>query len=217
MATSDIPPKGPEFQFDEAGYRSRLADEYKMLQDKIDKIGAFGFTIKGWSVTAVVAASVASGTAKSLVAVVTISVGVAIMLIFFFHFEVQQVKLSRLFGSRAMRIEVALERINRRSGMTARKFLQTPYLAHEIALRGMAKSATHRPPQSPSTKCLVDHFGPTYRLWRQSDFLFYLVLFVASFAPIVAFNWQSRSTTSTAAQTISEPRSSGGSAGMVPK
>ena len=39
-----------------------LSDEYKILQDKIDKIGAFRFTIKGWSVT-VIAVSVAAGSA----------------------------------------------------------------------------------------------------------------------------------------------------------
>jgi hypothetical protein len=35
---------------------NRLADEYKILQDKIDKIGAFRFTIKGWSITVIIAA-----------------------------------------------------------------------------------------------------------------------------------------------------------------
>ncbi|MGB6942140.1 MAG: hypothetical protein WBE37_07090 [Bryobacteraceae bacterium] len=33
----------------------QLSSEYKILQDKIDKIGAFKFTIRGWSVTIVIA------------------------------------------------------------------------------------------------------------------------------------------------------------------
>ena len=37
-----------------------MIDEYKILQDKIDKIGGFRFTIKGWSVTAVIAANIAA-------------------------------------------------------------------------------------------------------------------------------------------------------------
>lgn len=53
-------------RFDEADFKARLIDEYKILQDKIDKIGGFRFTIKGWSVTAVIAASAASTTAQRL-------------------------------------------------------------------------------------------------------------------------------------------------------
>lgn len=85
-----------------------------MLQDKIDKIGAFRFTIKGWSVTAVIAASAASGGARSLVTVLTISIGLAVMLIFFFTMEVEHVRLSNLFGDRARRLENAFIRVDRK-------------------------------------------------------------------------------------------------------
>jgi len=50
-------PNQAQKAFDEADFKQRLTDEYKILQDKIDKIGGFRFTIKGWSVTAVIAAS----------------------------------------------------------------------------------------------------------------------------------------------------------------
>jgi hypothetical protein len=41
-----------------------MMDEYKILQDKIDKIGGFRFTVKGWSVTITTAALAAAGAAK---------------------------------------------------------------------------------------------------------------------------------------------------------
>jgi FtsH-binding integral membrane protein len=210
MATSNIPPNGADVQVGEADYRLRLADEYKILQDKIDKIGAFRFTIKGWSVTAVIAASVASSTAKSLLAVVTISVGVAVMLAFFCKFEFQQVKLSRLFGDRARRLEVAFDRTSRPGGRMKRTRLQVPYLAHEIALMSMARGAIHRSPHSPTTRWLLNRWGPTYRLWRQSDVWFYVVLFAVSFAPILAFHWEPSRITSNLGQTITSGPSSSG-------
>ena len=37
----------------DGAYRGRLAEEYKILQEKMDKIGGFRITIKGWSATAV--------------------------------------------------------------------------------------------------------------------------------------------------------------------
>jgi len=42
----------------------QLSNEYKILQDKIDKIGAFKFTIRGWSLTLVVASCIGATTAK---------------------------------------------------------------------------------------------------------------------------------------------------------
>jgi len=74
--------------YDETEFKSRLTDEYKILQDKIDKIGAFRFTIKGWSVTAVVAASAAGAASKSLSTVFTLSVALVFMLIFFFFLRI---------------------------------------------------------------------------------------------------------------------------------
>ena len=62
--------------------KKRIADEHKILQDKMDKIGGFRFTIKGWSITAVIAAS-AVGTKEGLLTGVMISLGLAIMLFFF--------------------------------------------------------------------------------------------------------------------------------------
>jgi len=44
----------------------RLMDEYKILQDKIDKIGAFRFTIKGWSITVIIASIFAGSATKTV-------------------------------------------------------------------------------------------------------------------------------------------------------
>lgn len=60
MPITFLPTERP---FKEDKFRRRLTDEYKLLQDKIDKIGGFRFTIKGWSVTAVIAASAAGSAA----------------------------------------------------------------------------------------------------------------------------------------------------------
>src|SRR3989442_1980617 len=106
-----VPAAAPGSQNLEAvDFKRRLTDEYKILQDKIDKIGAFRFTIKGWSVAGLVAASAAAGGAKSLLTVFTISLGLAVMLLFFFWLEKEQVRLSRLFGDRARRLENAFVR-----------------------------------------------------------------------------------------------------------
>ena len=48
--------KDQNFERIEEEIVSRLADEYRIIQDKIDKIGAFRFTIKGWSVTVIIGA-----------------------------------------------------------------------------------------------------------------------------------------------------------------
>jgi hypothetical protein len=100
MSSQPSPPR-----FDEADFKKRLTDEYKILQDKIDKIGGFRFVIKGWSVTAVIAASAAGSATRSLLTVLTISAGLALMLLLFFLFEFEQVKLSRIFGARARKLE----------------------------------------------------------------------------------------------------------------
>jgi hypothetical protein len=81
-----------------------LADEYKILQDKIDKIGGFRFTIKGWSLTLIVATLVA-GTATKVSPNWIVSAVMAVFVMVFFVVEKKQTDLSRLFGERARHIE----------------------------------------------------------------------------------------------------------------
>ena len=149
--------------------KKRLTDEYKILQDKIDKIGAFRFTIKGWSVTAVIAATAAASTSKSLVPALAISGGLAVLLICFFSLEVEQVKLSWLFGNRARRLEDMFIQLDRPSSRHTRKRFPVPYTANEIFLAN--KDIKRKPPR--------------IALWRSAHGYLYAVLLIWAFATLV--------------------------------
>jgi hypothetical protein len=43
-----------------------MNSEYGILQDKLDKIGGFRTTIRGWSVTLVIASIIAAGSSKGV-------------------------------------------------------------------------------------------------------------------------------------------------------
>lgn len=165
----------------------RLGDEYKMLQDKIDKIGAFRFTIKGWSVTAVIAASAASSNAKSLITILTVSSGLAIMVAFFFWIELEQVKLSRLFGDRARRLENAFVRIDRKRGELAKLPFPVPFTVNEIAFAGARRRVLHsgRLNQIEDPLPLSRRLADGWRLWRRTHVFFYMVLLLLAFAPLL--------------------------------
>lgn len=164
-------------------FKKRLTDEYKILQEKIDKIGAFRFTIKGWSVTAVIAASAASGTAKGLFTVMTISFGLAVMLFFFFRMELEQVKLSNLFGDRARRLENAFVRIDRKRRDAARLPFPVPYTVNEIAATARGQRVLHagRLNRIEASRPLSYRIAEEWRLWRRTHFSFYFVLLFLAF------------------------------------
>lgn len=117
--------------YDPVKFNSRLSDEYKLLQDKIDKIGAFRFTIKGWAVTIVGVVSAAASALSGSRLTIIISVALAAIVIFFFELEVEQIRLSRLFGDRARELERLFRSIDR--GQRFRVLPPVPYTAHEIA------------------------------------------------------------------------------------
>jgi hypothetical protein len=186
MAITLIPSQQP---FDEAEFRRRLADEYKILQEKIDKIGGFRFTIKGWSVTAVIAASAAGSASKSLLTVITISVGLAFMLWFFFRFELEQVRLSRLFGERARTLEETFRNLDRNKGTTTRAPIVVPYTAHEIGQakykgkqRLLAEQASRG---SFQIAALRSRWVRWWHVLEQAHIYFYLMLIVLSFCPLL--------------------------------
>jgi hypothetical protein len=83
---------------------SRLAEDYKILQDKIDKIGGFRFTIKGWSLTLIVAA-ILSGAANKVSPRYLIPTVMVLFTWVFFWIEKTQTDLSAAFGQRAREIE----------------------------------------------------------------------------------------------------------------
>lgn len=94
----------------EADVLAQLGDEYKILQDKIDKIGAFRFTIKGWSITAIVA-SIVAGSAARVSANWFWAIAVLIFLFFFFIIEREQTNNGHRFGQRASLIESTISRL----------------------------------------------------------------------------------------------------------
>jgi hypothetical protein len=165
--------------YDESNLKGLLSDEYKILQDKIDKIGAFRFTIKGWSITAVIAAS-AAASGKGLSAVFTISLGLVVMLIFFFLLECEQVKLTNLFGDRAGRLEDAFRRINRGKGQEVYASFPVPHTAHELALAKHREKPPSRSSQSAHSKKASS--SQTYR-W-QAHPGFYLSLSLLALVPL---------------------------------
>jgi hypothetical protein len=91
---------------------SRLVDEYKILQDKIDKIGAFRFTIKGWSITVLIASIFAGSTTKTVPRWLW-AISLLIFLVVFFSYEKQQTDLRYRFGQRVLSIEEVLSRLLR--------------------------------------------------------------------------------------------------------
>ena len=53
-------------------------EEYKMIQDKIDKIGAFRFRLRGWLITLMTAVATAAFSTNKLTYVVFIQNGIAV-------------------------------------------------------------------------------------------------------------------------------------------
>jgi hypothetical protein len=185
-ARSKTPAVGAGSAQPQEDFKKRLTDEYKILQDRIDKIGGFRFTIKGWSVTAVIAASVAGSNTTNLAAVITISVGLAVMVLFFFRFELEQVRLSRLFGDRARRLEDAFVRIDRGRWKSSQLLFPVPYTANDIALDAYRRRIRRRRSLHLGTrKYLANKLVGLWHVWRQAHIWFYAVLFFLAFAPLV--------------------------------
>jgi hypothetical protein len=80
-----------------------MHSEHKILQDKIDKIGGFRFTIRGWSVTIVMASIVAAGGSKLISPYL---LGVLFIFIWVFYaVENRQNELREIFQNRAFYLE----------------------------------------------------------------------------------------------------------------
>ncbi len=154
-----------------------LRDEYKILQDKIDKIGAFRFTIRGWSVTAVVGGFLAGSGIKSL-PMPLISISVTITLLSFVRFEKQQVVLSNQYMARAREVE-ELIRTNQR----------TAFVGPLITQAGRQKRLHSIPWYdfylSPSVRKSLLKFSKFRGIWKESKVGFYVALIVLSWCPQV--------------------------------
>lgn len=145
----------------------------------MDKIGAFRFTIKGWSVTAVIAASAAATAATNLstTTMFIISSGLSVMLFFFFLFEFEQVKLSRIFGDRARRLESSFRLMDGSGSLPQRARIPVPYTAHDLvwSLRQQRLFAlSHR--GSDRVEPFRHRIANWWRIIIHADVCFYLVL-----------------------------------------
>jgi hypothetical protein len=152
-----------------------LRDEYKILQDKIDKIGAFRFTIRGWSVTAVIGGFLAGSGSKTLpVPLASISVGVA--LVFFFLFEKEQVVLSNRFMARTREVEELIKQCEGTAfagpqiSLSARRKRTRRIAWYDFYLPGIVRRTLLRRRKQIS-------------IWLEAHFVFYLVLGLLSFSP----------------------------------
>jgi hypothetical protein len=168
-------------------FKKRLMDEYKILQDKIDKIGGFRSTIKGWSVTIVIAAAAATSSNSNLLTVIVISAGLAVMLSFFCKFEYEQVKLSRLFGDRARVVEETFRSLDR-FGQAAQLRTRTPFTAHEIVQASRRQKWADDENARKFGDSARGRVKSNWSKWRnrwpvvkQSDFFFYVVLISLAF------------------------------------
>jgi len=150
----------------------RLVEEYKILQDKIDKIGAFRFTIKGWSITIIIA-SIFAGSATKAVPKWLWGISLVVFLIVFFFFEKQQTDLSHRFGQRVLAIEGVLSRLLRNLANTSNS---QSVLTSFLTLHFVPGIGHH----------LRSHAGrqraPGRRAWQSyvdADVWFYVIQFVA--------------------------------------
>ncbi len=167
-----------------AAFKGRLSDEYKILQDKIDKIGAFRFTIKGWAITAVIGASAAGTASASLLTLLTIGLGLVVLLTVFFYLEFEQVRLSRLFGNRARRLESTFRQLDR--GVTKPPgCIPVPYTASEIALASYRqRSKTAKNSRRTDQTGRYARWLEFWRVARQSHIFLYLILAILILVPL---------------------------------
>lgn len=107
----------------------QLSSEYKILQDKIDKIGAFKFTIRGWSVTIVVASCIGATTAR--LPSPFLLLGLIVFVLVFGRMERIQTGYRETFAHRCAEIERWIWRLLREQGSHAPGMV--PKIAHELA------------------------------------------------------------------------------------
>jgi hypothetical protein len=173
-----------------------LMKEYFMLQDKIDKIGAFKFTIKGWAITLTTGAAVAAF-ATSVDPKFGIFLVLALLSAFWF-LELRQDRLSEIFGDRALRIETVVESRLRSSGVKRSVFLsliRVPGTATDLRVPPLhlrllspqqrRKLKRNRQIKALSNSRITEFFRAIYRsrLRRRIlrlDAVFYLILLIVA-------------------------------------
>jgi len=110
-----------------------LQREYVLLQGKIDKIGEFRFTIKGWALTLNTGALVAAFS-TSLYPKISIPL-VSLLALGLWLQEQKQARLTDIFQSRSLRIENKIMRRLRSLGVHRQEFstlICSPGIANEL-------------------------------------------------------------------------------------
>jgi hypothetical protein len=173
--------------------KKRLTDEYKILQDKIDKIGAFRFTIKGWAVAAVGASTAAASGARDPATAIFVTVGLAISVVFLL-FEVEQVRLSRLFGFLAGQIEQVFDDIDNER---LRRSFPSPIIATEIVTAKKNRNRSNRfrwwmvwrylgSKDRSARKSWWREIKEDWTVRRSAHISFYMFLLIFAFIPVAA-------------------------------
>jgi hypothetical protein len=151
----------------------QLTSEYRIIQDKIDKIGSFRFTVRGWSVTLVIASIFATSSSATVSPYLLLLLIVFVWL--FFVLEREQNKFGFVFGGRAIQIEKDVRRIirgNSENGKIRRDIGQTPQIA--LHLHNAAQNS------APSGRFL------TVKRWaKNTDHLFYTAQIIVIIATVV--------------------------------
>ncbi len=153
----------------ETEFVDKLENEYKILQDKIDKIGAFRFTIKGWSITVILAAAFASASTAKIPAWLWL-VSLFGFLALFFLFELEQTTLRHKFGQRCILIESAITRVLRTAATSSD---DTIVRAQFVKLRFVPGITNHLRKKSASPDF---EKWSRWRAFREADVLFYAAL-----------------------------------------
>jgi hypothetical protein len=153
----------------ETEFVDKLEGEYKILQDKIDKIGAFRFTIKGWSITVILAAAFASASTAKIPAWLWL-VSLLGFLVLFFLFELEQTTLRHRFGQRCILIESAITRVLR-TGAT--RCNDTVVRQSFIKLRFIPGITNHLHKRSGASDSAE---WSRWRAFREADGFFYAAL-----------------------------------------
>lgn len=153
---------------------SRLSDEYKILQDKVDKIGSFRFTIKGWSITVIIA-SIFAGSATQKVPTWLWAVSLTLFLVVFFLFERQQTNLRYRFGQRLIDIEGVLSRLLRNAAKESGNEAVSSSLVVLHFVPGIGHHLRERRARRPRRRTV-------WRSFFEADIAFYFAQFVVVIA-----------------------------------
>jgi hypothetical protein len=153
----------------ETEFVDKLENEYKILQDKIDKIGAFRFTIKGWSITVILASAFASASAVKIPAWLWL-VSLLGFLVLFFLFELEQTKLRHKFGRRCILIESAITQVLRTVATSSGNAIVR---RHFVKLRFVPGISNHLHKGSRGSDA---EEWSRWRAFREADILFYVAM-----------------------------------------